>query len=239
MSAPSWHDPVHRRFGLIALATDLTVEADGARLMPEGCRLHVTRIAFDNPTTRDNLLKTGPRLREAAGLLVPGVALDGIGFACTSAAAVLGDAVQDAIGHRAPLSTPAAAAMRGFRALGVDRVALMTPYLEATADLVGDHFAAHGFDVVRRHSMGFEDDRDMALLQADRIVDFAVAADHPQAQALFMSCTALSAVSVIDRIEDRLGKPVISSNLALFWSMLDQARIAATGPGALFRVRTW
>ncbi|WBU63898.1 maleate cis-trans isomerase family protein [Paracoccus aerodenitrificans] len=234
-----WRDPAQHRFGLIALATDLTVEGDAARLLPDNCRLYVTRIAFDNPTTRENLLKTGPRLRDAADLLVPGVALEGIGFACTSAAAVLGDKVQQSLGERAPVSTPANSALRGFQALGVSSVALMTPYLVTTADLVGDYFAEHGLNVVRRHSMGFEDDRDMALLPAERIISFAAEADHPQAQALFMSCTALPAVSVIERIEERLGKPVISSNLALFWSMLDQARIPAQGPGRLFQVRTW
>lgn len=227
------------RFGLIALSTDLTIEADAARLLPADCRLHVTRIAFENPTTRDNLLKTGPRLRDAADLLVPGIGLRGVGFGCTSASAVLGRAVDDAIGHRGPVSTPGASALRGFQALGVERIALMTPYLAATADLVGDYFEAEGLQVTRRHSMGFEDDRDMAMLSDDEVVDFALQSDDPQAEALFMSCTALPAVGVIDRIEAKLGKPVISSNLALFWAMLDIARIQATGPGRLFQVRRW
>lgn len=234
-----WHDPEHPRFGLITLATDLTTEGDAVRLLPPHCRLHVTRIAFDNPTTRENLLQTGPRLRNAVDLLVPGVELAGIGFACTSASAVLGEQVQRLLGDRAPVTTPANAALRGFSALGVGRIALMTPYLAATADLVGDHFEAHGLSVLRRHSMEFEDDRDMAFQPADRIIDFALAADHPDAEAMFISCTALPAVSVIDRIEARLGKPVISSNLAMFWAMLDQAQIPAAGPGKLFGVRTW
>lgn len=233
-----WRDNLHR-FGLIALATDLTIEADGARLMPPGCRLHVTRIAFDNPTTAENLRKTGPRLRDAAALLVPGVELRGIGFGCTSASAVLGRAVLDEIGERAPISTPVAAALQGFAALGVRRIALMTPYLRETTDLVGDHFEANGLAVVTRHSMGHADDRDMALLSDDEIIDFALESDHPDAEALFMSCTALPAVAIIDRIEERLGKPVLSANLALFWSMLDRAQIPAAGPGRLFQVRTW
>ena len=86
-----------RRFGLIALATDLTIEADAARLMPEGTRLHVTRIGFDNPTTPENLRATAPRIADAARLLVPGVALEGIGFGCTSAGALLGDAVAQSV----------------------------------------------------------------------------------------------------------------------------------------------
>ncbi|WP_372802148.1 maleate cis-trans isomerase family protein [Paracoccus seriniphilus] len=233
-----WRDNLNR-FGLIALATDLTIEADATRLLPDDARLHVTRIAFDNPTTEENLRNTGPRLRAAAALLVPDVELKGIAFGCTSASAVLGDGVQHAIGDRAPIATPMAAAMRGFTAMGIDRIALMTPYLHATTDLVGDHFEEHGFKVVARHSMNYADDRDMALLPADEIVNFAVEANHPDAEALFISCTALPAVSLIDRIEQRLGKPVVSSNLALFWSMLDVAQIPASGPGRLFEVRTW
>lgn len=232
------HDNL-KRFGLIALATDLTIEGDAARLLPASCRLHVTRIAFENPTTRANLLKTGPHLRTAADLILPGVELEGIGFGCTSASAVLGARVQDSIGHRGPVSTPAGAALRGFRALGISRIALMTPYLPVTADLVGDYFQAEGLQVVRRHSMGFEDDRDMARLSDSEVMDFALESDDPEAEALFLSCTALPAVPLIDRIESRLGKPVLSANLALFWAMLDIANIPAQGPGELFKVRTW
>ncbi|SET43025.1 maleate cis-trans isomerase family protein [Paracoccus homiensis] len=233
-----WRDNYHR-FGLIALATDATIEGDAQRLLPPGCRLHVTRIAFENPTTAENLRRTGPMLKQAAALLVPGFELKGVGFACTSASAVLGDGVRDALGDRAPITTPVAAALRGFAALDVTRIALMTPYLAETTDLVGDHFEEHGLGVVTRHSMGFPDDRDMAVLPGQEIVDFAVEADHPDAQALFISCTALPAVDVIEEIEARLGKPVVSSNLAMFWSMLDIARIPAAGLGRLFKVRTW
>ncbi|WP_265500814.1 maleate cis-trans isomerase family protein [Paracoccus beibuensis] len=232
-------DEALQRFGLVALATDMTIEGDAVRLMPPGTRLHVTRIAFDNPTTEENLRDTGPRLRAAVDLIVPGVELAGIGFGCTSASAVLGSSIEALAGGRAPVTTPAGAALRGFGALGLDRVALMTPYLEATTDLVGDHFQARGIDVVRRSSMGHADDRDMARLGAAEIIEMAEASDHPEAQALFISCTALPAVDVIDRIEARLGKPVLSSNQALFWSMMDQVRIPAAGPGALFRCRTW
>ncbi len=228
-----------RRFGLVALATDMTIEGDAARLMPWGTQLHVTRIAFDNPTTEENLRNTGPRLRAAADLLVPGVDLEAIGFGCTSASAVLGPGIGDLLDDRAPLVTPTSAALRGFAALGVTRLALMTPYLAATTDLVGDYFQRHGIEVVRRSSMNHADDRDMARLGADAIMQMALESDHPQAQALFMSCTALPALGLIDRIEAELGKPVITSNQSLFWAMLDQAQVPAAGPGALFRCRTW
>ncbi len=232
-------DPI-RRFGLIALATDLTTERDAARLMPEGTALHVTRIAFDNPTTPENLRATGPRLRDAAALLVPDVPLAGIGFACTSAGAVLGDDLPALIGDkRAPISTPAGGAVRAFRAMRVEKIALMTPYLPETTAPVADYFKAQGIAVVKRHSLGHADDRDMARLDGAAVMEAALEADHPGAEALFLSCTAISALDVIPRLEARLQKPVLSANLALYWSMLDQAGIAAAGPYRLITVRTW
>lgn len=233
-----WKDS-YRRFGLVALATDLTIEGDAATLMPPGTRLHVTRIAFDNPTTEANLRRLGPRLREAVDLLVPEVALEGLAFGCTSASAILGAEIEALAQARAPLTTPAGAALRGLRAMGIGKVALMTPYLAATTDLVGDYFAAGGIEVLRRSSMGHADDRDMAMLGAAEITEMALASNHPEAEALFLSCTALPALPLIETLEAALGKPVISANQALFWAMLDAAQLPVSGPGRLFRCRTW
>lgn len=226
-----------RRFGLIALATDLTIEGDAARLMPPGTQLHVTRIIFENPTTPENLRRTGPRLRAAAELIVPGVQLEGLLFGCTSAAAVLGDEIDAMVGNRAPLTTPVGAAIRAFRALGITRISLLTPYMEETTNLVADHFVGLGIDVVARSSMGHEDDRDMGMLSGETVIAAALEADDPEAEAIFLSCTALPAVPVIERIEAHLGKPVFSSNQVLFWAMLDAAGIASEGPGRLFAPR--
>ena len=231
------------RFGLIALATDLTIESDAARLMPTGTALHVTRIAFDNPTTPENLRATGPRIQAAAGLLVPGVPLAAIGFGCTSAGALLGDAVGQVVAAAGrpgvPVLTPSGGAIRAFRAMGIDRIALLTPYLPETTAPVRDGFTAAGLMVIRDHSLGHADDRDIARIDADAIIAGADATDHPDAQALFLSCTALPALGLIEMLEDRLGKPVLAANPSLFWSMLDAAQVPARGPGALFSVRTW
>ena len=234
------HPTLPIRFGLIALATDLTTERDAARLMPQGTALHVTRIAFQNPTTPENLRATGPRLRDAAALLVPDVPLAGIGFACTSAGAVLGDDLPGLIGdNRAPISTPAGGAVRAFRAMGVEKIALMTPYLPETTVPVAGYFEGQGLEVVSAHSLGHADDRDMARLGDEALMAAALAADHPGAEALFLSCTALGALDVIPRLEAQLQKPVLSANLALYWSMLDQAGIAAAGPYRIMALRTW
>lgn len=205
--------------------------------MPSDTRLHVTRITFDNPITAETLRACGPRMRAAAELIVPGVPLEGIGFGCSSASALLGAAITDLAGDRAPLTTPIGAALSGFRALGVGRVALLGPYTPDTTDIVAEAFEAGGVQIVARHSLGHADDRTIGLLDPDGVARAAVEADHPEAEALFLSCTALPALPVLEQIEAALGKPVICANQALFWAMLDRAGLPCPGPGRLCEVR--
>lgn len=228
-------DPVPR-IGLILLATDLTTEGDVARLIPPDAALvHTARLAFDNPTTPENLRRMGPRLGEAAALLPPGEPLAAIYFSCTSASVMIGEAaVETAIGAAhpgVPLVTPIGAARAGLRSLGVRRLSILTPYLpETTAPVVG-HFEKAGFDVVRARCLGLADDREMARVSPESIVAAARASDHPDAEAIFVSCTALPALSVASIIEDALGKPVVTSNQASIWQMRRYAGLDQPAPG--------
>ena len=42
------------------------------------------------------------------------------------------------------------------------------------------------------------------------------------ADALFISCTALPALSIIDKLEKKIGKIVLSSNQTLIWDTLEK-----------------
>ncbi len=228
------------RVGLLALATDLTIEGDAARILPpDQVQLHTTRVAFHNPTTPDNLRAMLPHLAGAADLLVPDQPLAAICFGCTSASTVIGeDAIAEAIGSvrpGVPVVTPALAARRAFAALGVRRIALLTPYLPETTVPMTGYFSDNGIGVMAAHCMGLPDDRDMARIDRAAIIEAALGADHPQAEAMFLSCTALPALGVLQEIEARIGKPVVSSNQALFWAVLQIAGLApARRIGRLF-----
>ena len=57
-------------------------------------------------------------------------------------------------------------------------------------------------------------------LSPDEIAELACCADHPDAQALVLSCTDMRSVEVIERIESRLGKAVITSNQAMMFCLM-------------------
>lgn len=230
------------RLGLVALATDLTTERDFARLVPrDRAALHVSRVAYENPTTPDNLRRMAPRLSEAAALLVPGVRLAAICYACTSASVAIGeDAVEAAIQlgqPGVPVVTPTRAACWAFEALGVRRIALLTPYLPETTRPMADYFARTGLEVAGARCLSLADDREMARIGRGTIITEALRVDCEEAEALFLSCTAMPSLDAVAEIEYRVGKPVVSSNQASIWAMLAFAGLPAaeTGYGRLFR----
>ncbi len=219
---PTDEGPV--RLGAILLSTDLVFEGDAARLIDaDRAVLHVARIGFENPTTPERLCAMAPDLARTAGLLVPGAELSVVAFACTSASVTIGNrAVAEAIQSSLPgvrVITPSFAALAGLGALGARRVALLTPYLEETTEPMARYLCAQGLDVVRSACFALEDDRDMARIDDTSMIEAACALDGPEVEALFLSCTAMRGVDVIDRIEARLGKPVVTSNQALCWAL--------------------
>lgn len=212
------------RFGLIALATDLTSERDLYRQLPqENVSIHVNRVAFENPTTPENLRKMAPRLTEAASLLQPVQPLKAICYSCTAASVVIGDdavktSIQASVGN-VPVVTPSGAARMAFAALGVRRIAILTPYTVSTSVPMVTYFTGHGMEISRVQCLGLEDDRDMARVSDQTILNVAIAVDAPDAEALFISCTGLPAVNVIAELEKRIGKPVVTSNQSSAWAM--------------------
>lgn len=203
-----------------------------------GAALHTTRVAFDNPTTPDSLIRMQPLLTDAARLLVPGVPLAAIWYSCTAASALIGDAAVTAAISAGrpgvPVVTPPAAAVAGFKHLGIGRIAVLTPYLAGTTTPLIAYFQASGLDAISTLSLGIEDDRDMARVTRQCILDAAVAADHPEAEALFISCTALPAMAAVPQIEAALSKPVVTSNQASLWQLGEIAGCRFAGPGRLF-----
>lgn len=228
--------PVRKRIALVALATDHTSERDFARICdPDRVGVYVNRIGFENPTTKEALMQTGPRLTEAAAQILPGEDVDVVAYCCTAASIVLGnDAVTrhlNAAKPDTPCVTPSSAAFDAFKALSARRVSVLTPYSAEVTDELAHYFEAHGPEVVSASHFGLTDDREMARISEDSITEAAVAACDPRADALFLSCTALRAATCAQRIEDRLGKPVVTSNQAMVWRCLRLSGLTETVPG--------
>jgi len=233
--------PAKYRVGLVALSTDHMIEVDFARLLPhDDVGLYVSRVEFINPVTVENLRRMEPDIAAAAALILPGEDLDALCYGCTAASATIGDDGIDAALDRGKPGTattnPARAALAAMRALNVTKLSLLTPYPAAASLKVATYFDHKGVHIVSHHCLGISHDGDIARVHREALIEAAVNACHPEAEAIFLSCTALPAVAVIPDLEDRLGRPVISSNQASAWMALRLAGCSASPPagGRLF-----
>lgn len=217
--------PLEKRVGLIILATDHTSEPDFRRMVAsDRVGVYVARIPYANPTTPENLRKMQPSLTAGAALILPDEPLDAICYSCTSASVVIGDAeIEQAIQAAKPgaqVVTPPMAGVRGLNAFGVKRISILTPYTVETSRPMATYFAARGFDILSFTCLGFEDDREMARIPPSALIELAHKVMHPQADALFVSCTALRAALAVPGMEKAIGRPVVTSNQASAWNCL-------------------
>lgn len=215
------------RIGLIALATDINIEQDLRRIYPPTVEVFTSRVRNYNPLTIENLRRMEPGISAAADSILPGTQLDAMIYGCTSGTVAIGiDRITELVQQSrpgVPVTNPVIAAFAAFKTLGVQRISILTPYTEAVNREVASIFATHGYEVLNIAGFGFEDDTAMTFIDPQDITKTATEICDPQADLLFISCTALRASLVIDQIEQSIGKPVVSSNQALAWHSLQLA----------------
>lgn len=228
------------KLGFVLLATEQTIEDDMALLRPDGVGVHFARVSIPDSITVASLTAQSDHLTPAARTLLPDGSLDVICYACTSGSLVLGEAkVREALLKGAPNAKATSlieAALAALRVVGAQKVAVATPYLDEINTREADYMTAAGFDIIRIEGLNIERDSDMVRLRPAFLEDYAAKVDHPDADALFVSCGALRSLEIVERLEARLGKPVICSNQAMMWHCLRLAGIEdrIAGYGQLF-----
>ena len=116
-----------------------------------------------------------------------------------------------------------------LRRLGVQRIAYATPYDEALTERGRAHLTTHGFDVVGMARL--EGVRNIYEETPARAYAIGKQADRPEAEAVFLSGTGMPTLSILQALEDDLGKPVISAASAMMWAALRAAGVSAQRPG--------
>jgi maleate isomerase len=213
------------RLGLVVLQVDETIEPEfRLHFGPEDAAIHVSRVPSGDDLTPDTIDDMATALPRAAGLLPQAVSFDVLAYACTSASMRFGpDRVADLLrqGARARhVTNPFSAALAAFDHLGVRRIGLVSPYIDSVAGPMAQAFAAAGVEVTRSLSFGEREEARVARITRASVEAAAMQVGAGAGvDAVFLSCTNLRTAGVIEALRDRLGKPVLSSNLALAWHM--------------------
>lgn len=231
----------HRaRLGFILMSTDPSAEGDFRDMAPEGVAVYITRLKTDDHTTNETLARHIDHMADAASRLQPEAKPDVVSYSCTSGSIVIGkERVMDEIRKGAPWARPMCLVQGVLDALaeiGAKKLVVGTPYLDEINTSEAEFLVQHGYDVLDIQGLNIASGWDMGLVTPAYWKKFAIEIDRPDADAIFLSCGGIRALEAAEEIEQAIGKPVITSNQAQFWSCLRRAGITdrLTGFGQIF-----
>lgn len=215
------------------------------KLLGGAARLPVEHIYGTDLHAVPELLDLGSpaRLSEGAAQLA-GHSPAAVVWACTSGSFVYGwDGAHDQVEHLSraagglPASSTSFAFVRAAEALGVRTVAVAASYPDDVADLFVDFLGRGGVEVVGMSSADIVTAAEVGRLSPDDVVELIVSRDRREADALLVPDTAMRTLALIDVLEQRLGKPVLTANQVTVWEGLRLAGVTpgVPGLGTLFR----
>lgn len=226
------------RLGLIYIASSIVMDAEWAAMAAPGLSIHTTRVRLPKVTLEGiDQMMNAPELEQSARL-VGSAPIDVLCFGGTSASFVYGTAYDKALIGRmegwAPgvkATTASTASLAALKEVKAGPVALATPYVEAIHQRAINFLESNGHQVLNSGHLGIDEDWALAEVPLEKVFDHVVACDHPDATAIFISCTNFRSAGVIEALETALGKPVISAVQASFWHCLEVAGIDGARPG--------
>lgn len=128
-------------------------------------------------------------------------------------------------------------------ALGIRRIAAMSPYTDDLNARLIAYFAGHGITVTRvypyqRTYPGGTTSRELGSMRPEELLRDARAIDEDGIEGLFLACTAVRTAAAIEPLEAALGMPVVAAVGATIWATLRLAGDAQprSGLGQLYGI---
>ena len=239
---PQFIQKYNPRIGLIALATDFIIEKDFIKIIKDkDIDFFVNRIECYNPLSKENLIKMSEKVTDVTKNILPDENIDCVVYGCTSGTIAAGyNSIKQKVKAAKPMAqvtTPSTAAIKALKKLNIKKLSLFTPYSKKLNDEVMGYFKSEGFEITSNSYFDIEADYDICKVDQNYLYDVLSKIDLNGADALFVSCTALPVLPIIDKLEKKLNTIVLSSNQALIWDTLVQINKnnLVEGFGKLFR----
>ncbi len=238
---PQFIKKINPRVGLIVLATDVMIEKDFLKVFSDvSADLFVNRITNYNPVTADNLKKMVNNITSVTENILPGEKVDCVVYGCTSGTIISGyDNIKKKINIAKPdalVTAPSTAALNALKKKNINKISIVTPYIKSVNDDVVKFFKNNNFDVTSNAYFDIQSDVDIGRVDQDQLFEILSNIDHKNAEALFVSCTSLPVLDIIEKLEKKLNMTVLSSNQALIWETLESINKnnSIKGYGSLF-----
>jgi maleate isomerase len=221
------------RLGFLIPPGNPTVEPEMIEMAPAGVSVHFSRMVAYGPTgtlegqeerNRTQIKHIG----ESAALLAM-VKPNVIMLAHTATSYTLGRRAEAELVQRlrnqcgTAVATAFGSVVTALKVLGATRVALGTPYSEETTLKGKALLEEHGLEVVSHGQL--ENVTNIYDETPERARQLGRAVDTQAAQAVFLSGLGMPTISILDTLEQDLGKPAISAASAMMWRALRLAGV--------------
>jgi len=228
------------RIGLIIPSSNRLAEPQFQKYAPPSVGVHVTRLRMTGKWHKP-LNELDNAIAEAAAALSdtnPGIIL----FNCTANSMEEGlageahvlEVIQKASG--CPAITTGQAITEALKLLRLKKLVLISPYIKQTNQHEVHFLREAGFEVIHDLGLGLHGGDEYINVTPKRWKEIALENSRTEADGYLLSCTNTTMIEVIEDLERRLKKPVVTSNQAALWASLQKLGVKArpNGLGQLF-----
>ncbi|WP_428911958.1 maleate cis-trans isomerase family protein [Niallia sp. Krafla_26] len=127
----------------------------------------------------------------------------------------------------------AGALIEGIHTLGAKKVSIITPYMKPLTEMVADYIEESGIKVMDSISLEVSDNLEVGRLDPMNLVNIVKDLDVSDADAVVLSaCVQMPSLPAIQKVEDMLGKPVISAATSTVYQILKSLHLNPVVPNA-------
>jgi len=221
--------------GVMTPAMNTVVQPELELLRPPGITNQMQRFRLGGEQISDDLLEEAEKLMDCQPLaLAIGLTTDaGLGGVDKLAARCEALAQQLNI----PVCNASQADHVALRALGAQRVGVVTPFNAEVDQNVKANVEAAGFNVIAIKGTEAPSLPAICTTPLDKIREVFAEVAASDCDVILQVGTALPVVAMLEDLENELGKPIVACNAAVYWQTLRAAGITDSimGYGRLFR----
>ena len=223
------------KIGLILPPTAYNCLGEFNALIPKGVATLSTCIPLKKVTPE--FLEKMEDYAEKAAVILQGGSPDLLVFGCTSGSLVKGPGsdeelvkrLESRVGIRTVVTSTAV--VEAMQALGMKNVVIVTPYIDELDELEKKFIEAYGIKVSNIRGLGISETSEIVSVNPLIWYRFIKESITPECDGVFISCTGINTLDIIDAIEADINIPVITSNQATVWAALKRLGIKKTLPG--------
>lgn len=143
----------------------------------------------------------------------------------------LGDAASGE-GRDTPIVSSAGALVTTVRELGLQRVALIAPYMRPLTAMVVDYLQDEGIEVTASVSLEIADNVEVGRISSEVLWDAYQRLDREGADAVILSaCVQMPSLALVERVEADAGVPVITAATSTVRQILRRLDLSLDAPG--------